>query len=745
MPDESLMAGEQPPRVRWDLLRASLARREDAYAGADAPSARRLVTLLVLATALLTAAFLPMAPPDEAIGGAGWVVAGVLILAQLVVVRRLAQPGHDASWNEMLAFAYGGVAGVAVLEWLAGGHSPYMMLYLLWVGAGVGVHPVRRASVFLLVVLVAGALPLIYDGASGDDARAIATTSLLWLAIGAALMVLMTRVRAQRVELRSGARSARAEAQEAERRVLALERVSDVALGQLPLDDLLHEVLQRIGTVLDLDAAAILLTDESGELLVARAAEGVDMAGADGRPIRMRVGDGCAGRVAAEKRTILLDDIGDTDDLDPLFRSTEVSALLGVPLEIEDRVIGVLQVASRHARRFSSDEMRLLELAADRVARAIERTQVNERAHQIAETLQRALLPDRLPEIPGVALAARYIPGGLGTEVGGDWYDVVPYPDGRVGLVMGDVVGKGIAAAALMGQLRNGLRVYSLEHDSPDEILARMNVLLTRLDPLQMSTAVVLSFDPATDRLCFSAAGHPPPIVLDPDGSASFLEARPSVPLGILPYGKYQTYEGTLRPGSTLLLYTDGLVERRDSSLTAGLDRLRDAVTGGPHDPADLCAHVLDVMLPQGPPGDDVALLGLRNAPIAGPRLHLEPGTDPDELARIRRSLESWLESAHVTERDAYRVTLAANEACMNAIEHGFGAGAPGFEIDAEIDGDAVDIVVRDHGHWREPRAFRAGRGIDMMRSLMDEVDVTASSEGTTVRLRRAVHREPAG
>ena len=742
MPDSSPMAREKPPRARWQVLRAAFARRDDPYAGADAPSARRLVPMLVLLNALLTAAFLPMVAPDEAIGAAGWAVAGLIVLAQLVAVRRLARPGHEASWNELLAIAYAGVACVVVLEWLAGGHSPYMMLFLLWVGAGVGVHPPRRAAVFLAVVLVAGALPLVYDEVGSGDVRSIATTTLLWLAIGLVLVVLMATIRAQRVELRIGARSARAEAEEAERRMLALERVADVALGQLPLDDLLHEVLERIGTVLEVDAAAILLTDEPGETLVVRAAEGVDATDDEGHAIRMDVGDGCAGRVAAERRTILLDDIRDTGDLDPLFRHTGVGALLGVPLEIEGRVIGVLQVASRRARRFSEDEMRLLELAADRVARAIERTQINERAHQIAETLQRALLPDRLPEITGVGLAARYLPGGLGTEVGGDWYDVVPYPDGRVGLVMGDVVGKGIAAAALMGQLRNGLRVYSLEHDDPDEILDRMNVLLTQLDPLQMSTAVVLIFDPATGGLCFSAAGHPPPLVLRPGGDAEFLESTPSVPLGILPYGRYHRYEGTLEPGATLVLYTDGLVERRDRTLTEGLDGLRAVVRHAPAHPDALCEHLLGAMLPEGPPGDDVALLALHNEPITGSRLHLELGTDPDELAGVRRSIERWLEGSNVDERDAYRVTLAANEACMNAIEHGFGPGNPGFEVSAELAGDAVDIVVRDHGHWREPRS-EDGRGLEMMRSLMDAVEVTPGEGGTTVHLRRAVRREP--
>jgi anti-sigma regulatory factor (Ser/Thr protein kinase) len=191
------------------------------------------------------------------------------------------------------------------------------------------------------------------------------------------------------------------------------------------------------------------------------------------------------------------------------------------------------------------------------------------------------------------------------------------------------------------------------------------------------------------------------------------------------------------------LLYTDGLVERRDSSLGAGLNHLRAVVNGGPSDPDALCQHVMRMLLPKGAAGDDVAMLAMRNEPISGPRLRLELPADPDELVLIRRSMERWLATSDVDERDAYRVTLAANEACMNAIEHGFGGPSAGFELDAELTGSQVDIVVRDRGKWRSPRAPEDGRGLPMMRALMDDVEVTTGPDGTTVRLRRAVRRDP--
>jgi serine phosphatase RsbU (regulator of sigma subunit)/anti-sigma regulatory factor (Ser/Thr protein kinase) len=723
----------------WHALTHAFAREHDPYAGADLGAARRLVPLLVLLSILLSVAFLPMMPPTEQLGtAAGWAAAAALIVVQLATVRRLADATRPATPNQLLATAYGGVAGVALLEWLASAHSPYMLLFLLWLGAGVGVHPPRRAAPFLATVLVAGALPLLYANDS-DAARDIAATDLLWLAVGVVLMLLIASVRAQRLRLRTGEQSAVKRAEDAARRISSLEQVTDIALAQLPLDELLPELLARIGAVLELDAAAIFLTDEDGEALEVRATHGLP---GDPRPagVRVMIGEGCAGKVAKERRALRLDDIQTTGDLDPLFRESEIRALLAVPLVADGRVTGVVQVGTQRQRRFSDDDQRLLQLAADRVSQAIERTRLNERAHQVAETLQRALLPDHLPDIPGVGLAARYLPGGPETDVGGDWYDVVPLIDGRVMAVMGDVVGRGIAAAALMGQLRNAFRVYAQEHDEPAQILDRMNVLLHQVSPGQMATAVVLVFDPVHGRLCFAAAGHPPPVILGDDGTATFLENTPSVPLGVLPYGRYRVYEGELDPGAGVLLYTDGLVERRGMALGEGLERLREAVGSGPHDAEALCEHVLAKVLPDGPPGDDVALLALRNAPLGGPRLHLELPTDPDELAVIRHTLERWLEAANVGERDAYRITLATNEACMNAIEHARGRSA--FEVHAEIAGDEVGVTVRDQGCWRAPRAAGGGgRGLDMMRELMDAVEVRPAEDGTLVRMRRSVER----
>src|SRR3954453_12077569 len=189
MDDDRLMA--RTPTSWWRLLRAPLERRDDPYAGADLPSAQRLVPMLAVLSALLAIAFLPMATPT-ARGGGGWVVAGLVIAGQLAGAVWLVRSRPGPSFNVLLAFAYAGVAAVALLEWLAGGHSPYMLLFLLWVGAGAGVHPPRRAVPFLAVVLAAGALPLVYGGRGPDVARDVAAESMLWLAIGPGLVLLVS-------------------------------------------------------------------------------------------------------------------------------------------------------------------------------------------------------------------------------------------------------------------------------------------------------------------------------------------------------------------------------------------------------------------------------------------------------------------------------------------------------------------------------------------------------------------------
>src|SRR5205085_9225565 len=254
------------------------------------------------------------------------------------------------------------------------------------------------------------------------------------------------------------------------------------------------------------------------------------------------------------------------DVLSPILRQ-KVASLLGVPLLMDGRAIGLMHVGTVSPRRFTAEDTVVLQLAADRAARAIERAQLFQQEHETAVTLQRALLPERLPDVTGLALAARYLPGAAGAEVGGDWYDVIPLSDGRVGIAMGDVVGRGIPAASLMGQLRNALRAYAIEGHGPAVVVERLDRLVQALSPGRMATLLYMVLEPDARSATFTNAGHLPPLLVEPGQAPRLLEAVRGVPLGVLPYATFEDAETRIEPASTLVLYTDGLVELRGVSL----------------------------------------------------------------------------------------------------------------------------------------------------------------------------------
>jgi serine phosphatase RsbU (regulator of sigma subunit)/CheY-like chemotaxis protein len=277
------------------------------------------------------------------------------------------------------------------------------------------------------------------------------------------------------------------------------------------------------------------------------------------------------------------------------------------------RHLGLIQVADKESGDFTeSDEVVLLQLA-QLAAVAIENAERYAQEHDIAETLQRSLLPDDLPAVAGLELCARYQPGGPGTQVGGDWYDVFLLDESRVALVVGDVAGRGARAAAVMGQLRTAMRAYALQGLSPGELLASLDRLLDILVPSALATAAYLELDAATGRLQLASAGHPPPLLVAPGAEPVFMECDPNVPLGTLSAGPFTATTCRLEPGTILLCYTDGLIEEPRSSLDEGLRRLAESVDPGLGSLDDVCDTVLKAMVPADG-ADDVALLAARLA-----------------------------------------------------------------------------------------------------------------------------------
>jgi serine phosphatase RsbU (regulator of sigma subunit)/anti-sigma regulatory factor (Ser/Thr protein kinase) len=527
---------------------------------------------------------------------------------------------------------------------------------------------------------------------------------------------------------------------EARQALAEIQRVTDAALAHLALDDLLAELLERIAEILHSDTAAFLLMDEEAGVVVAKAAKGIEEEVEQG--VRIPVGKGFAGRVAAERRPIVIPDVDHSYVLNPILREKGIRSLLGVPLLVEGRVLGVLHVGSLTPRDFTERDRDLLQLAGDRAAMAIEHAQLYEQ-RRVAEALQRTLLPQDIAGIAGLEVAARYLPAAEAASLGGDWYDVFPLTGGQIGVAIGDVVGRGLPAAALMAQLRTALRAYAFDGHAPSHVVDRLNRILAYLSPATMTTAGYLVLDLEHEKVRMVSAGHPPPLVVPPEGEAYFLPLTGGVALGASRASRYDERECPLPSGSTLVVYTDGVIEVRGESLDEGLERLRLIASRGIRDVNELCDTVIREMVADGRPADDVAILVARVTPLEDHMITRWPAR-AEALANVRHLLRRWLRHQGATDDEIYDVTVACQEACANAVEHAYAPGEEAFEVEAVNVGGAVEISVRDHGQWRRARGAHRGRGMPMMEALMDSVHVQHTAEGTVVVLRRTLGREPA-
>jgi anti-sigma regulatory factor (Ser/Thr protein kinase) len=307
-----------------------------------------------------------------------------------------------------------------------------------------------------------------------------------------------------------------------------------------------------------------------------------------------------------------------------------------------------------------------------------------------------------------------------------------------VAIVMGDVVGRGIPAAALVGKLRNALRVYALDGHAPGDVVERVNRFIDDPTTTPMATLLYGTYDRDSGALEMVNAGHPPPVVRGPDGRVEILAIPPSPPLGATPHTRYEAFSAKLAPGSTLLLYTDGLVERRNAPISAGMDAVRRALAAeGSADAA--CDRVLSALLPDRAATDDVALLALHVLARVEAQLSLRRPARPDSLAGIRQELRHWLARHGVDRGTIDRVLLTSGEACSNAVEHAYGPGDAWFELDAAIGDGALTVTVRDRGRWRDPRGSNRGRGLQLIHAVADGVDVRPEPTGTSVTLRHSL------
>jgi phosphoserine phosphatase RsbU/P len=393
-----------------------------------------------------------------------------------------------------------------------------------------------------------------------------------------------------------------------ESRLRDIQSITDAALSRLDNDDFLAELLERTREILQVDTAAVLLLDFSSGHLIATAAAGLEEEVRQG--VRIPVGRGFAGRIAAEHRPVILDRVDHTTVLNPILLEKGIRSLMGVPLVAGGRVIGVLHVGSLSGRGFSSEDAEMLQLAADRAAMAVQSMMMHE--DRIAVTaLQRSLVPSTLPEVEGMEIAGRYIPGhGV---VGGDWYDVFTLPSGTLGLVIGDVAGSGLAAGVIMGRIRSALRAYALQSQDPAEVLARLDHKMQHFESGALATVLYTIVDPGTGRVRIASAGHLPPLLARPRQPTRLVRIPPNLMIGVAPGARRQVTTLSLGPGDLLCLYTDGLVERPGQIIDTGLRRLAEVVR--PQPPEAACAEVMAALVGREPARDDIALLMLRRRP----------------------------------------------------------------------------------------------------------------------------------
>jgi anti-anti-sigma factor len=412
---------------------------------------------------------------------------------------------------------------------------------------------------------------------------------------------------------------------------------------------------------------------------------------------------------------------------------------VAIPLTAGGPVIGAIGVGFHGDRRVSATERATLLALAEQCGQALDRARLYRAQQRIAETLQRNLLPQELPGLARLALAARYLPGAAGTQAGGDWYDVVALNETCVAIAVGDVVGQGPAAAAVMGQLRSALSTALLTGNSPAEALELLDRFAARLPGATASTAACLVLDWNGGSIRWARAGHPPPLLLSGGRTRYLADEGAGTVLGVP--GRRPFTEGTaeIEPGDVLLLYTDGLIERRGENLDDGLERLAAAVRRhGAEAPDRLASRLLQEILADTDQPDDVALIAARLVP---PPLELRLPADPAQLAGLRRLVLSWATDVGVADETLDDLQLAVGEAVANAVEHAYRDQTPGtcaVRLARAPDG-AIEARVEDDGTWRPVPAdagFR-GRGLLLIRRLAEDVTVEqGSAGGTTIRFR---------
>ncbi|WP_371655807.1 MULTISPECIES: SpoIIE family protein phosphatase [unclassified Streptomyces] len=427
----------------------------------------------------------------------------------------------------------------------------------------------------------------------------------------------------------------------------------------------------------------------------------------------------------------------------PHISGLGITAAAYLPLIAQARPIGALGLLYSDKTGFTADERNLLVALGSSIAQSLQRAVLYEQEHDLAEGLQQAMLPRRIPEVPGAQIAVRYRSARLGRDIGGDWYDVIPLPGGRVGAVIGDVQGHDTHAAAVMGQLRIVLRAYAAEGHTPATVMARASVFLHELDTDRFATCTYAEADLSTGVVQLVRAGHVDPLLRYADGSCRRLPVEGGLPLGLsAEFGRLEYPVSTIEldPGQTLLLYTDGLVEQPGADLDDGMQLLAALVRSGPGDLQELADRLCDVVDDRAG-DDDVALLLLRRraleAPQSGGRLQQHVAqNDPEALSSSRHMIRAAVRAWGARER-ADEIELAADELITNALMHTDGGAIVTVRVLAGPERRMrVEVEDRSSALPRRREAGDSGvsgRGLMLVDRLADVWGVESRGSGKCV------------
>lgn len=427
----------------------------------------------------------------------------------------------------------------------------------------------------------------------------------------------------------------------------------------------------------------------------------------------------------------------------PHISGLGITSAAYLPLIAQARPIGALGLLYSDRTGFSADERNLLVALGSSIAQSLKRAMLYEQEHDLAEGLQQAMLPRRIPDVPGAQIAVRYRSARLGRDIGGDWYDIIPLPGGRVGAVIGDVQGHDTHAAAVMGQLRIVLRAYAAEGHSPPTVMARASVFLHELDTDRFATCTYVEADLATGVVQVVRAGHVDPLLQDTDGSCRRLPVEGGLPLGLsAEFGRLDHPVTTLElsPGQTLLLYTDGLVEKPGADLDEGLTWLSSLVRRGPRDLQQLADHLCEIVDERGG-DDDAAMLLLRRQgayyPQTGGRLQQHVAqSDPEALSSARHMIRAAVRAWGAGERSD-EIELVADELITNALMHTDGGAIVTLRMLAVPERRLrVEVEDRSSALPRRREAGEAGvsgRGLLLVDRITDVWGVESRGSGKCV------------